>query len=216
MEMCFNPKPFEPVRMEFHIARLFIGQDIRGTYKGYKDLKQAYQITILANDRLFPDETFLHNFEYYDPVKQVSLKGRCRIITLELAKLESIAEKPVVEMNNPERWAVYFEYLTDRKKRGKINELVKLEEGIAMASGVLMTMSRDELERYRIMREEKTELDYISYMADARDQGLEEGRAEGRTEIARNALIKGFSLEVVQDITGLDTDTLKAIQAGIR
>ena len=36
-------------------------------------------------------------------------------------------------MSNPEQWAVYFEYLTDRSKRGKINDIVELEKGIAMA-----------------------------------------------------------------------------------
>ncbi|GHV93526.1 hypothetical protein AGMMS50268_40290 [Spirochaetia bacterium] len=30
VEMSLNPDPFEPVRLEFHIGKLFIGQDIRG------------------------------------------------------------------------------------------------------------------------------------------------------------------------------------------
>ena len=63
-------------------------------------------------------------------------------------------------MSHPERWAVYFAYLTDKSKRCTINEIVKLEEGIAMASEVLMTISRDEEERARIMRDEKIELDF--------------------------------------------------------
>ena len=89
-------------------------------------------------------------------------------------------------MSNPERWAVYLEYLTDRSKRGKINEIVGMEEGIGMASGVLLTISRDEEERARIMRDEKIELDYQSYMSWAKKEGrkigLEEGRMEGRAE----------------------------------
>ena len=186
VEMCFNPKPFEPVRLEFHAAKLFSGQDIKGADKDYDDLNQAYQIAILAKKPFFPDEEFFHTFEYYDPVHRVSLKGRSRVITLELDKLETVVAKPVGKMSNPERWAVFFEYLTDRSKRGKINEIVAQEEGIAMASSVLMTVSRDEEERARIMRDEKIELDYQSYMSWAKKEGrkigLEEGRKEGREE----------------------------------
>ena len=85
-------------------------------------------------------------------------------------------------MTDPEKWAVYIQYLTDRSKRSIINEIVAQEEGIAMASSVLVKVSRDEEERARIMRAEKTELDYISYMAHAKDEGYAEGHAEGRNE----------------------------------
>ena len=176
VEMCFNPKPFEPVCLEYYLAALFTGQDIKGIDRDYKDLKYAYQIAILAKERLFQDDQFFHTFEYYDQLCRVSLNGRTRIITLELSKLESIIEKPAYQMSLPERWAVYFAYLTDRSKRSKINQIVELEEGIAMASGVLMTVSRDEEERARIVRDEKIELDYQSEMTYYRRQAREEGR----------------------------------------
>ncbi|MCL2126981.1 MAG: hypothetical protein FWH38_01890, partial [Treponema sp.] len=141
--------------------------------------------------RLFPDGDFFHLFEYYDQARRISLNGRSRIITVELSKLETIVEKPAEQMSIPERWAVYFEYLTDRSKRGKINEILTYEEGIAMASGVLMTVSRDEEERARIMRDEKIELDYQSYMAWAKKEGRAEGLAEGRAEGRTEGLAKG-------------------------
>ena len=51
------------------------------------------------------------------------------------------------------------------------------------------------------------------------ERGMEKGRAEGRLksseEIARNALAKGMSLELIQDITGLDIVTLKSLKAGL-
>ena len=135
------------------------------------------------------------------------LKITIQIIILELAKLESIVEKPACEMNNPERWGVYLEYLTDRSKRSIINEIVSLEEGIAMASSVLMTISRDEEERARIMRAEKTELDYISFMAHAKEVGLEQGIAQGRKNALSETAIKmreiGLTAEQILAVTGL-------------
>ena len=183
VEMCFHPQPFEPVRLEFHTAKLFSGQDIRGADKSYNKLNKTYQISILAKERFFPDEDFFHTFEYYDPEKCVSLNGRTRIITLELSKLKPVVEKPAKEMSNPERWAVYFEYLTDKGKRSKINEIVSQEEGIAMASSLLIKVSRDEEERARIMRDEKIELDYQSYMTYAKEEGIEIGEKRGHTKI---------------------------------
>jgi predicted transposase/invertase (TIGR01784 family) len=159
VEMSLNPDPFEPVRLEFHAAKLFIGQDIRGSEKTYDDLQRAYQIAILGKERFFSDMDFFHSFEYYDPKRGMSLNGRTRIFTLELSKLEEIVKKPAREMSVQELWAVYFRYLTDNGMRKKINEIIEQEEGIAMASEVLLEISRDEVERARLNSEYKYQLD---------------------------------------------------------
>ena len=182
VEMSLNPKPLETRRMEFHVARLLTGQDIRGVKKGYKALKQVYQITILANAHIFKDEIYYHKFDFYDSVNQISLDGICSIITIELSKLKQILEKPVEEMSQSEKWAVYLEYLTDKSKRNIINEILEKEEGIAMASDSIYRISQDEVERARIMRAEKTELDYISYMDWAKETGFAEGHARGHAD----------------------------------
>jgi len=230
VEMCFYPKPFEPVRLEFHAGKLFIGQDIRGKDKGYNYLKRAYQIAIMANRRFFENESFYHSFEYYDPENKISLGGKTRIITLELSKLEKVVEKSVNEMDTKEHWAVFLEYLTDTSKRDIINEILEREEGIAMAGKVVQTISRDEEERARIMRDEKILLDWYSEMAyakqekqrlieetrrEAQAQGLQEGRQQGMQQgmqqVARNLLSEGLPIEVIQRTTGLSTETIQSL-----
>jgi len=147
VEMSFNPKASEPVRLEYHAAKLFTGQDIHGKDKTYDDLEETYQIAILAKEKFFPDANFAHNFLYYDPDNRVPLGGRTRIITVELVKTEPVAGKPVEEMTNAELWAVFFQYLTDEEKRGKIIEIVNKEEGIAMALDTLINITQDEIIR---------------------------------------------------------------------
>jgi hypothetical protein len=183
VEMSLNPDPFEPIRLEFHVGKLFTGQDIRGKdehgdEKTFDYLKPAYQIAVLAKKRFFEDVVFLHNFEYYDREHGVSLNGRTRIITLELSKAEQVVDKPIPEMTSSELWAVFFRYLTDKSKRRKINEILEVEEGIAMASEVLMTISRDEVERARLMSEFKYEIDTQSKIGYARKEGRQEGARE--------------------------------------
>jgi predicted transposase/invertase (TIGR01784 family) len=224
VEMSFNPDKNESARLEYYTARLFTGQDIHGKDKKYKDLKEAYQITIMAKDKFFPDEYLTHNFLYYDPDTRVSLNGKTRIITVELVKTKPIADKPVKEMTNTEAWAVFFQYLTDEDKRAKIIEIINNEEGIAMAAETLGNFTQSEVEYIRQLYQLKRELDYQNDTAwereEAREEGhakgLEEGRTEGREEgvlmTARNALVKGISIETIKEITGLNLDTIEKLQ----
>ena len=172
VEMSLCPNPFEPIRLEFHASKLFIGQDIRGVDKSYDDLKDSYQITILANETFFLDDSIFHSFEYFDPENQISLNGRSRIITIELSKSDTIMEKTINEMTPAEQWVVFFEYLTNKAKREKINEIINRQEGIAMASQVLLTISKDDIERARLESELKYELDLQSKITHAKKQGM--------------------------------------------
>ena len=78
-----------------------------------------------------------------------------------------------------------------------------------MASEVLINVSRDEIERARLLSELKYELDTQSNLVHAKREGLK----EGREAVARNALAKGLSLELIHDITGLDIEAIKSLQA---
>jgi len=241
VEMAFNPDASEPVRLEYHAARLFTGQNIHGKDKTYDDLKETYQIAILAKERFFPDDNFAHNFQYYDqegnlrpsgsvevPDNRVPLGGRTRIITVELLKTGPVVDKPVEEMTNAELWAVFFQYLTDEEKRGKIIEIINREKGIAMAVETLVNITQDEIEYARMSNLIKSQLDYQSGMVNARRKGLAEGEAKGRTEgimegrqvgiqegraegileVARKMKEMGEPIEKIHAITGLPTETI--------
>jgi len=199
IEMTLNPDSFEPVRLEYYSSKLFTNQDIRGKDKSYNDLKHSYQIALLVNDPMYKDDVFVHHFKHYDEENRVSLGGRSHIIVIELAKLEQIAQKPVAEMTALERWAVFFRYTPDKSKRELVNEIIKVEEGIAMAGQVLLNISKDERERARLTSEYKYAVDLQSKTVDARRAGA----ADRNIEIARNLLNVGDSIEKVVMVTGL-------------
>jgi len=213
VEMSFNPDASEPIRLEYHAARLFTGQGLHGQDKTYDDLKETYQIAILAKGRFFPDENFAHNFLYYDPDNRVSLGGRTRIITVELVKTGPVVDKPIEEMTIAERWAVFFQYLTDEDKRGKIIEIINQEEGIAMALDTLANITQDEVEYARMTTLLKSELDWQSREVGARRKGLAEGLIEGRNEAnlenAQKMKTMGFLTEQIQAVTGLSIETIE-------
>jgi len=208
VEMSFNPQASELVRLEYHAARLFTGQDMHGKTKDYDELKETYQIAILAKKTFFPDENFTHNFLYYDPDNRVSLGGRTSIITVELVKTGPVADKPIEEMTNAELWAVFFQYLTDEEKRDKIIEIINREEGIAMALDTLLNITQDEIEYARMSTLLKSELDWQSREVGARREGLREGRNEASLEIAQNLKKMGLPITQIAEGTGLPLETI--------
>ena len=55
-----------------------------------------------------------------------------------------------------------------------INEILELEEGIAMASEVVINITKDDIERARMLSELKYELDTQSRLAYAKYKGKQE------------------------------------------
>lgn len=201
IEMTLNPDSSEPMLLEYYSSKLFTSQSIRGKKKSYKDLKRSYQIALIVNAPIIQDDVFVHNFKYYDEENNISLNGRSHIITIELSKLEQIAQKPITEMTALERWSVFFRYTPDKDKRELVNEIIKVEEGIAMGAQVLLTISKDEKERARLTSEYKFAVDLQSKMVDARRGGIE--------EVARKLLGVGDSIEKVIDVTGLTREEIE-------
>ncbi|GHU49102.1 hypothetical protein FACS1894200_07320 [Spirochaetia bacterium] len=211
IEITLSPDYFEPLRLEFYVGRLFTSQNIQGAEKDYGDLKEAYQIAFLDKRELFADKEFLHSFEYYDPKRKVSLGGKCRIITVELAKLEPIVAKAAKDMTAPEHWAVYFAFLADTSKRQKINEIIQLEGGINMASQVLIRISRDEVERARLESEYKYAVDLQSKVVHAKREGRKEGRQEERQVVAKTLKAMGDPIDKIARATGLSPNEIAGL-----
>jgi len=93
-----------------------------------------------------------------------------------------------------------------------------------MAGELILGLSRNEAEYFRLMSEHKYEMDLQSEKLYAREDGLAEGLSKGRVEgltegfskgkrqekedTARNALAEGASIEFISKITGLDMETI--------
>ena len=215
IEMSFCPESHEPVRLEYYASRQFSGQGIQGIEMDYSDLAETYQISIIGERKFFPDDILVHTFQYYDPEHSIPLKGKSRIITMELQKAEYLINKPTREMDSSEMWSIFFKYLTNKSKREKINEILEREGEIAMAADTLIHISRDEIEQARLTTELKNILDYQSGMVSAKREGRAEGHKEGRLEeklkIAQKMKSAGRSIVEIEEFTGLSSDVIQQI-----
>jgi predicted transposase/invertase (TIGR01784 family) len=211
VEMSFNPKPNELARLEYYTSRLFAGQDIHGDEKNYGDLKETCQIAIIAKEKFFPDEEFVHDFSYRDSKTHISYGGKTRIIIVELEKTNPIVDKPVEEMTDAELWAVFFEYLTDAEKRTKIIEIINRKEGIAMAVQTMTGFTQSEIEFFRELSELKAELDFQNDRVLAKRKAREEGRAEEKLENARKMKADNMSVSLISKYTGLSVEIISQL-----
>ena len=90
-----------------------------------------------------------------------------------------ITEKDVNEMSTLERWIMFLVNSSDQGKREMVNQILKSEEGISMAAETLLTISKDENERARLLNEYRIILDYQSGLSAAEKKGLQIGEQRG-------------------------------------
>jgi predicted transposase/invertase (TIGR01784 family) len=198
VEMILYPASAEKARIEYYLARLFTSQDIRGNKKSYKKLKPTYQLSFIVNRRLFPDEAWDHTFVFYDPKRQISFGGQTAILTVELSKIDKLAEKPVAEMIRKEMWACYLRYFTDESRADKLQEILKKEEGISMAEEAVQGFTQEQLEFMQETARRGNEMLYYSILEEA-----EEAKKTGQKELIA-LLESGKTLNEARRILGLE------------
>ena len=81
-----------------------------------------------------------------------------------------------------------------------------------MADGMLLNISRSEIERARLESEFKGQMDR-QIMEGKLEKAKRESERKGVEQTVRNALTEGASIEFVQRITGFDIQTIKALQS---
>jgi predicted transposase/invertase (TIGR01784 family) len=210
IEVMLYPNAYEPERMEYYLDRLHAGQEIKGKNATFAGLKRTWQISIAGRNNFFNDKEYFHKFFFYDPERRIALGGLTSIVTLELNKLDAVLNKPASAMSGLERWSVYFKYFTDPEKQGLLQEILRLEEGIAMATAVVEGWTQSEIAFLRELSRHKQEADYWQSIYDAENKGRVEGEAKGEArgrETGQKELIalleNGKSIEEVKRLLGL-------------
>jgi predicted transposase YdaD len=99
-----------------------------------------------------------------------------------------------------------------------INEIMDKEEGIGMAGKMLLTVTREEVERAQQETALKIRMDWTSYMSEARNEGLAKGRAKAEAkarrekfESARKLKKIGLTAAQIQDTLGLSPEDIEKL-----
>jgi len=177
----------------------------------YRELPNVIAINIIDFNFL-PSENVHTCFNLRESVNpSIILSPALEIHFISMVKWRKQAEKDIVN-NSLHRWLTWFD---EDSPPELVEEVVGMDSAIKAANERQAYVSQGEEARRTYWSRRKAELDRISGLNYAKDEGRQEGREEGQEaatlEIARNALAESATPEFVQKITGLDLETIKQL-----
>ena len=199
----------------YYLCDLHSSQPSKGI-KRYDKLARTYQVTFCSYT-VFPERTeFLNTFSLRHDKDNGLLSDAIHVIYVELSKLKEILKKPVADMTDLEKWAVFFRYADSRKYRNTVNKVIESKEAMQMAGSLLMSVSQDERERAVFRSRRMYQTDMQSNWNTAFDNGEKQGIAKGRTErnqeIAKNLIDMKMTNEQIIQATGLSPEDIDKLR----
>ena len=191
----------------FYQCDLHASQPAKGVRR-YDKLAKTYQITFCTYN-IFPErKAYFNSFALRHDIDNGLLTDALHIMFIELGKLKDIVAKPVDQMTELDKWAIFLRYAHEKEYREKVNEIIAAKEVLQMAGEVLLNISKDEREQAVFRSRRMYETDLLSNLATVEDRGvargMELGRVKGRTEGMEWGTMK--SIRSLMDNMGLPFD----------
>jgi len=162
----------------------------------------------------FPDERISKLSELFEKPADIGLPEEAHpFLELEVKIININEGMNEIIMNRCKKLAEYSVLVSRihafRKELGDLEEGIKKAIQFCHVHGIL----KEYLETHgaEVLNMILTEWNTEDAIAVARDEGLEKGREENRIENARKALEKGLAPEIIQEITGLDIETINLL-----
>ena len=185
--------------------------------ESYDMMKKSIVVSIIQN-KLFPKEIGCHSiFDVREQKTGLLLSDRLAFHFLELGKVDP--QKPVEEMTQIEKLAVYLRYANDENYKDSVQEICESEEGIIMAENLYRHATKEEREAAWAECRMMYQHDQASLREDGRKEGHRQGLAEGeaigaaqeRREIAKNLKQSDIPIDVIAKNTGLSVEEVKKL-----
>jgi predicted transposase/invertase (TIGR01784 family) len=181
---------------DLHAAQLAKG-------KKYSELLRTYQVTFCSYTVLPKRPDFVNRATLRFPDGE-QLTDQLNVIVIEMSKLGNALKKSVSALTPLEMWSIFFQFAENSEYRDFINRIISEREEVAMASALLMEISRDEQEQARFRSRRIFETDLESNMLSAK----EDGEMRKTIELAQKMKNRGISVEDIAEITGLTVDDI--------
>ena len=203
-----------PDRVLFYGGRL-VNSSLQQGFK-YDKMKKNIVVSII-NGILFAELDSCHSiFDVRERQTGFLLSDRLEFHFLELGKVDG--DRPVEELTEIERLAAYLKYANDEDRQDYVQEIIS-SEGLTMIENAYRKVTQDEIEYERMESRLKYQLQYNTDMSMAKQEGIEQGRAEGelvgrqemKLELARAMKAKGMEIEAIAEITGLSAEEVEKL-----
>lgn len=178
-------------RTLYYWAKLYQGQLQSG--QDYKQLCRTVTINVLGFTFLPESQKYHSQFGLYDINTGCRLNRDLEIHFLELQKWKSLHSKAQTRL---EKW---LSYLANSAEPQEMEEIAMSEPAIQKALTAEEIFLKRDKERYLYDMREKGMRDYLSAMANAK----EEGEAKANQKVAVNLLAMGLDSNDISKATGL-------------
>ena len=177
-------------RTMFYWAGLYHGQLISG--QKFSDLRKTVAVNVLAFDWFRGDRRHHRGFHVRDDETGEFLNDDLEIYFLELEKIKHVRRRPKDAL---EAWMMYLNNLEGEE----LEAIAMANPGIRKALTIEKAFWQSKKERRMYELREKAVRDEISALAGARD----EGKAEGKAEMAHEAICKYLEARFGEPSRGL-------------
>jgi predicted transposase/invertase (TIGR01784 family) len=172
----------------------------------YNALPRVITINIVNFDyiKLERFHTTFHIRE--DSEKEYILTDVLEIHFLNMVKFRRLENKDI-KNSALCRWLTYFDEKAPEKE---VMEVIKMDAAISKANERLNFVTQDK----EFLRNYHRRLMEMSDWTTGINTAMEKGIEKERLDIAQKALAKGFSIDVIQDLTGLSPEEIISLQTG--
>ena len=200
IELQVSRQNYMPKRSMFYISRMFSEQMVKG--QDYETLKPVIGINLL-DFNLFDDIDTWHNVARFKLDNTDKVLTDC--ISLHFLELPKLKYSDIKKVKRLEAWGAYFSGRCNQEELEVLlmNEPL-LQKAVSFEKAFLNDdkMYREYQQREDAIREETTKFNRVK----------REAKSEEKIQNAINGLRKGYSLEIIADITELSIEEIEAIK----
>ena len=170
-------------------------------------LQKLIIVLFVAGRNLFKNTDSYHNVQIIrDEESREVPFDKVRVHFIEIDKGDS--SKAVSDMTPLERVSLYFRYANDPDKEALLEQLIDSgDKAIVLAENIFKRLTADNwaCKKMQIINKYKADL------SDAKEEGIEQGRAAEKKEMAKALKDKGVGVDIIAEVSGLSAKRIESM-----
>ena len=170
-------------------------------------LQKLIIVLFVAGRNLFKNTDSYHNVQIIRDEESGEVPfDKTRIHFIEMDKVDS--SKAVSDMTPLERVSPYFRYANDPDKEALLEQLIDSgDKAIVLAENIFKRLTADNwaCKKMQIINKYKADL------SDAKEEGIEQGRAAEKKEMVKALKDKGVGVDIIAEVSGLSAKRIESM-----
>ena len=170
-------------------------------------LQKLIIVLFVAGRNLFKDADPYHNVHIIRDEESGEVPfDKVRVHFIEIDKVDR--SKVVSDMTPLERVSLYFRYANDPDKEALLEQLIDSgDKAIVLAENIFKRLTADNwaCKKMQIINKYKADL------YDAKEEGIEQGRAAEKKEMVKALKDKGVGVDIIAEVSGLSAKRIESM-----